>query len=79
MRPADAGLALAAIRGLADGSAAPCAEALAALLSAHGLEREAAVVVEGLGRHETKPGQARWSEGANLALRGLRQALSQLS
>ena len=48
MRAADAELALEAIRGLGDGLAAPAAEALAGILSAHCLEREAALVEEWL-------------------------------
>lgn len=48
MRAADAELALAPIRGLGDGLAAPAAEALAGILSAHCLEREAALVEEWL-------------------------------
>jgi hypothetical protein len=40
LSPADAGLVLAALRGLGDGEPLPAAEALAALLAAYGLERE---------------------------------------
>jgi hypothetical protein len=42
--PADAGLALAALRGLGDGEPLRAAKALAGLLAAHGLERESQLV-----------------------------------
>jgi hypothetical protein len=42
--PADAGLALAALRGLGDGEPLPAGKSLAALLSAYGLGRESDLV-----------------------------------
>jgi hypothetical protein len=47
---ADAGLALAALRALADGEPAPAGEALAALLDAYGLAREREVLRAWLAR-----------------------------